>query len=58
MPFASAGAWNFTGRIATGIFTTWPWLPVQMMKPFEYEFSGVPVFRNRTVHGVLGPGPR
>jgi hypothetical protein len=27
-----------------------------MMKPFEYVFSGVPVFRNRTVHGVLEPG--
>ena len=45
-----------TGRIATAIRTLWPLSPVQTMKPFEYVSSGVPVFRNVTVHGVLEPG--
>ena len=45
-----------TGRIATAIRTLWPLSPVQTTKPFEYVFSGVPVFRNVTVHRVLEPG--
>ena len=56
VPDTSAGAWNLTGRIATAIRTLWPLSPVQTMKPFEYVSSGVPVFRNVTVHGVLEPG--
>jgi hypothetical protein len=56
VPDASAGAWNLTGRITTGMRTTWPLSPVQTMKPFEYVSSGVPVFRNVTVHVVLEPG--
>src|SRR5215203_2268514 len=56
VPETSVGAWNFTGWIATGILTTWPWPPVQTMKPFEYVLSGAVVRRNVTVHGVTDPG--
>src|SRR5215218_5128705 len=55
-PDTSVGAWNFTGWIATGIFTTWPWSPVHTMKPLEYVPSGAVVRRNVTVHGVANPG--
>src|SRR6266498_3120510 len=55
-PESSVGAWNFPGLTTTGILTTWPWSPVQTMKPFEYAFSAAVVRRNVTVHGVTERG--
>src|SRR5215208_2420077 len=55
-PETSVGAWNFTGWIATGIFTTWPWSPVRTLEPLEYVLGGAVVRRNVTVHGVAVPG--
>src|ERR687897_3393127 len=55
-PDTSAGAAMATGRITTGIRTTWPLSPVQVTKPCWYTPIGADVRRNVTLNCVDEPG--
>ena len=56
MAVTSAGAASATGRMTTGMRTTWPLSPVQVMKPVVYAFSAAVVRVNVTVQFVVDPG--